>query len=61
MEETRRNTIYELLEEFGRIPEELKLHIEKEHSMEVLKKWLKLAAKANSIQDFMDKMEEPTK
>ena len=61
MEETRRNTIYELLEEFGEIPEELKLHIEKEHSVEILKKWHKLAARVNSIQDFMDKMEKPKK
>lgn len=56
MEETRRISIFELLEEYGDIPEELKLRIEKEDSVEVLKKWHKLAAKVTSIQEFMNQM-----
>lgn len=56
MEETRRTAIYELLEDYGEIPEELRKRVEAEYSMEVLKKWLKLAAKSVSIQDFMGKM-----
>lgn len=57
MEATMRNAIFELLEDHGEIPDELKKRIEAEYSMDVLKKWHKLAAKAVSIQDFMDKME----
>lgn len=56
LEETRRTAIYELLEDYGEIPEELRKRVEAEYSIEVLKKWLKLAAKSVSIQDFADKM-----
>lgn len=56
MEETWHNAIFELLEEAGDIPEELREHIEKEDSPETLKRWLRLAAKATDIQDFQEKI-----
>lgn len=48
--------ILELLADYGEVPEHLKTQIEKEESMEVLKSWLKLAARATGIEDFERKM-----
>ena len=49
--------IMELLEEFGVIPDKLKEMILKETDLEKLKKWHKLAAKVNSIEEFTEKMQ----
>lgn len=48
--------IFELLEELGELPEELKERVLKETDMEKIKRWLKLAAKVNSIEEFVEKM-----
>ncbi len=45
-------SIIELLEELGPVPEELRKKIMKERDAETLKGWLKLAAKAASVEDF---------
>ena len=45
-------SIIELLEEPGPVPEELRKKIMKERDAETLKGWLKLAAKAASVEDF---------
>ena len=44
--------ILELLQEHGSVDEELRQKILSETDMEVLKGWLKLAGKANSIEEF---------
>lgn len=44
--------IIELLEEIGTIPEALKKQILNQTNIEILKRWLKSAAKAASIKDF---------
>jgi hypothetical protein len=49
---TKRNDILELLEDYGEIPDNLKERIEQEESVDTLKKWHKLAAKASSIEEF---------
>lgn len=54
--EGKRDSILELLAELGDISKGLKQRILKEKDEELLKQWLKLAAKSESISDFMDKM-----
>lgn len=48
--------ILELLEEYGEVPENLREQIEAEADMETLKKWLKLAARVESIEEFRKEM-----
>lgn len=50
------NNILALLEEYGTISEDILERINIEKDIEQLKKWLKLAAKAPSIQEFVDAM-----
>jgi len=50
--------ICDLLEDYGKVPEELKERLEKEEDMETLKSWLKLAARAASIEEFVSRLEE---
>lgn len=50
---TRVQSILELLEDYGDIPEELIQKLNDEESLEVLKKWHKLAAKSENIEDFL--------
>ena len=52
------NDIIELLGEVGEVPEALKNKIMKEEKLEVLRRWLKLAAKAETIEDFEKKIEK---
>lgn len=52
----RMKDIWELLEDYGEISEELKEHMEREKSEAVLKKWHKLAAKSKSIEEFIENM-----
>lgn len=59
-EEAKRRTvldnIYGFLEDCGEIPEELRERMEQEENTEILKKWLKLAARAESIGQFEEQM-----
>ena len=48
--------ILELLEDIGTIPEEVREKITGEIDLEILKKWHKLAAKSESIDEFVSKM-----
>ena len=50
--ESRKEDILELLEEISLIPEELRKEIMEQEEEDTLKKWLKLAAKAESIEAF---------
>lgn len=53
---TRKESILELLEEHGVVPESIKEKIQAEDSTETLKAWHKLAAKAGSLSEFAEKM-----
>lgn len=55
MEGTAEN-VMELLEDIGTLSEELREKIMEETDLFKLKKWLKLAAKAESIEQFMSEM-----
>ena len=48
--------ILEFLESLGTVSQELKVRIQKEKDMETLKRWNKLAAKVESINEFQEKM-----
>lgn len=54
--EGRIEDILELLGEHGEIPKDIKERIEQEKEEKVLKDWLKKAAAADSIEEFMGKM-----
>ena len=48
--------LLELLEELSVVPENLRKTIMEETDLSTLKKWLKLAAKSSSIEQFMENM-----
>lgn len=52
--EDRRQVIMEFLEDLGNVPNELQEKLSKETDMNVLKLWSKIAAKAESIQQFTE-------
>ncbi|MEI3219519.1 MAG: Rpn family recombination-promoting nuclease/putative transposase [Lachnoclostridium sp.] len=54
--EGKAEAILELLEELGDVPESLRSKIATENDLELLTKWLRLAAKANSLNEFLDNM-----
>lgn len=52
IEKGKAASILELLDETGKVSEQLKQKILAQHDSETLSKWLKLAAKAESIEEF---------
>lgn len=54
--EGRKEAVLDLLEEFGPVPEELNRKIMAQEDGETLKKWLKLAAKAERMEAFCEEM-----
>ena len=50
--------VLELLEDKGEIPEEIKTKIVAEPNYEVLTKWLQLAAKSETIEEFCKEMKK---
>ena len=54
--ETTVQNILDLLEEYGKVPEELKEKIAAQDDKETLKDWLKLAARSESLEDFEAKI-----
>lgn len=54
----RIDSIFEILEEFGNLSENLRNEILAQTDMDILKKWFKLAAKVSSIDEFTQKMHE---
>lgn len=54
--EGRKEALLEFLAEFGTIPEVLQEKIQQENDRNQLTIWLKLAAKVDSIDQFMEKM-----
>lgn len=49
--------IIELLQEVGEVSEDLRDRIRRQTNMETLSQWLKLAAKADSVEEFESKMQ----
>ena len=54
--EGRRESILEVLEEIGTVSDELRERIVQEANMDQLKIWAKLAARVDSIEQFMEEM-----
>lgn len=54
--EGRAVSILELLEELGEVSEELRTRIMQETDVSVLASWIKLAAKSESVEQFMQNM-----
>lgn len=54
--ESKIEDIFELLEELSTIPDDLRSRITDEKDLEVLKKWFKLAAKSDSLDEFLERM-----
>ena len=55
-ENTKQEDIIELLEDKGDIPDELNKDIHRMRNIDTLKKWHKLAAKVDSVEEFITKM-----
>ena len=49
-------SILELLENLGKISEELRIMIMEEKDLQILSKWLNLAARSESIDVFLERM-----
>ena len=49
-------TLKDFLSDLGTIPEKIMIRIDNESDLTILERWMKLAAKANSIEDFVEKM-----
>lgn len=56
MTEGKVRDILELLDDFGKIPEDIRQRIQSERDLETLTKWLKTAAKTESIEQFLANM-----
>jgi len=54
--EQRLEDIWELLEDYGELPGEIKEQMEQEKSGDILKKWHKLAARSKSMEEFIQNM-----
>ena len=54
----RIDSIFEILEEYGNLSDNLRNEILAQTDMDLLKKWFKLAAKVSSIDEFAQKMHE---
>lgn len=48
--------VLELLEGLGKVPEDVQVRIMNEKNLETLTKWLRLAAKADSLEEFLNNM-----
>ena len=55
--EGKMESILDLLEDLGEVPDDLRVMIEEETSLSKLRSWLKAAAKAESIHQFMEQMQ----
>ncbi|SHK00059.1 hypothetical protein [Hespellia stercorisuis] len=54
--EGKAEDILELLEEYGTVPGEFVREIREQKDLEILKRWLKIAARVNSVQEFEEKI-----
>ncbi|MBQ8802261.1 MAG: hypothetical protein IJZ53_01310 [Tyzzerella sp.] len=56
-QEGRTELLLELLKDLGTVSEELQQRIMNEKNLDILKKWNKLAVKAESMEQFLREME----
>ena len=54
--EGKAEAVLNLLEELGEISDDLRVRIISEKDLDVLKRWLKQAAKSESLEEFIEKM-----
>lgn len=54
--EGRKESLLEFLAELGTIPENIRMKIKQEDDVNQLMAWLKLAAKVDTIEQFMENM-----
>ena len=54
--EGKADAILELLDELGEVPEKLRIHIYNETDLKCLTRWVKLAARSGSVEEFAEKM-----
>ncbi len=54
--EGKADSIFELLEECGTVPESLQKQIYEQKDAKVLTRWLRLSAKVSSVEEFMEQM-----
>ena len=52
----KRESVVELLTENGEVPKELRTLIESQTDTEILSRWLRLAAKSGSVEEFVSNM-----
>ena len=52
----RAEAVLQLLKDLGEVPETLKTRIQKETDLQMLSRWLNVAARAESIGEFEKKM-----
>lgn len=55
-QEVKQEAVFELLEEYGAIPEHIRKAVSAQEDLTVLKRWLKLAARAGSMEQFEKEM-----
>jgi len=54
--EGKAEAILQLLEDYGEVPDQIKQKVYNEPNLSILKAWLKLAARATSIEEFEARM-----
>ncbi len=54
--ESKKESVLDLLSEFGEVPEELKHIVMSENRVDALKSMLKIAAKATAFSDFREQI-----
>ena len=54
--EGKAESVIELLETFGAVSNEIRTQILAENDMDVLKRWLRLAAGVKSVEEFLNQM-----
>lgn len=55
-QEAKQEAVFELLEEYGAVPEHIREAVLAQRDLAVLKRWLKLAARAGSMEQFEKEM-----
>lgn len=52
------SAVLDLLSDMGAVPETLEAQIKSERNPDILRSWIKLAAKSDSVEDFLSKMQK---
>ncbi|WP_330655959.1 hypothetical protein [Diplocloster modestus] len=57
IEQGKADDVLELLGELGQVPEQLRIRVTSQKDVSILSAWLKLAARADSIEEFLERIE----